>query len=78
MLNSKLAFRPFSSGGVVAKEEQGKGGDGDKDEWDDESHSPCHMRCEVLVLDEGVEDCWHDEVCDTATSVSPSASQGVR
>ena len=31
----------------------------------------------MLVLDERVEDSWHDEVCDSTTCVTPSTGQRV-
>jgi hypothetical protein len=43
MLDSKLAFGPFAGRGVVAKEEESEGSDGDEDEWHDERYSPCNV-----------------------------------
>lgn len=51
-----MAFGPFSSGGVVAKEHHAQGDGGNDDERDDVGDSPGFVVREALVFDKGVED----------------------
>ena len=77
LLGGEMAVLPFSGGGIGAQEQHCNGDGDDDDEGDDESHSPGLVGGHVLILDEGVEDCRHQEVCDTTSSIAKACNQSV-
>jgi hypothetical protein len=77
LLDGKVTLRPFTGRGVRAEDEHSNGDSGDEYEWYDKRHSPCQVRSQVLVLDEGIKDSRHDKVSDSTTRVAPPRCEGV-
>ena len=77
MLGGEVAFAPFSCRGVGTNQQHHDGGGNDDDEWDNESHSPCLVGRQTGLVDEGVEDGRHQEVCDPSSSVAEACSERV-
>ena len=72
-----MAVCPFAGWGVGAEDEHRGGGGCDDDEGDDEGHAPGDVCREMLLLDKGVEDGGHEEVCDASACVAEAACEGV-
>lgn len=68
---------PFAGRGVIAAKEESDGDSGNQNARDDESDTPSAVGGHVLVVEEGIVDGGHDEVCDTTTSVTETGGQGV-
>lgn len=61
----------------MAEEEHCNDGGRYEDKWHDEGSSPCNVRLQVPVVDQGVEDSWHVEVGNSTTRVTPSSGDGI-
>ena len=77
LLGGEVAVAPLAGGGVGADQQEGDGGGDDDDEGDNEGDSPRLVRGEARVVDKRVEDCGHQEVCDTTSGVAEACGEGV-
>ena len=77
LLGGEVTLAPFPGRGVGADKQQRDGGGDDDEEGDNESDSPCLVGCQAGLVDERVEDCRHQEVCDATSSIAKACSEGV-
>lgn len=73
----EVAFGPLAGWAIWAEKDHEDGCGDDEDEWNDEGNSPCIVWSETTAANERLVDCWHDEVGDSTTGVTPSTSQSV-
>lgn len=82
-VGAKVAFGnletigPFTSGGIIAAEEEGQGNSGNQNTRNNEGYTPSNVAGKALVRHERSVDGRHDEVCDTTTGVTKTSGQGV-
>ena len=72
-----MAFAPFACGSVGADEEEGDGRGDNDDEGDDKGDTPGDVFREVLILHQGVEDCWHEEIGYTSSRVTETGGKRI-
>ena len=77
LLHSQVTVSPLSSRSILAEDEHEDCDGAYDDERHDECDSPGNMGAQVLMVNQGVKDGWHNEVGDSTSSVTPSTSKRI-